>query len=700
MMRVREGGALRNPWEPLWVRPEERFRAGCIADAAWFWTEYLLPEAELSHSEVMELRENLHCGIDVGRYFRHYTGEVKGVLCDSAMPPVLEERNKRLSLEDKTFIDAEVPRLEAIGAVRRALVKPRVVMPIGVARNSAGKPRQIYDARCLNMFTQPDELHYDSLRIFHRGLAAGDYLITLDHKSGYHHWPVADDSRTYLGFQWRGVYYEWCVMPFGWSPACAIYNTASTVVAAFLRRSGVHTMVYLDDFGFGQPGDKQQEALYRTLWLIMAVMYLAGYVVSLTKSQLIPRRIAVMLGFGVDTVAQRFFVPQDKLARIMELLKEAGTKPAMKLQELRSLVGKLQALSLAVPCVSVYLVRAYRVIAEATRANARSVKLTPGLLEDLADLRCLEQWTGLSKWRSETHVRFETDASGAHGWGAVIWLPDGVVTVKGMFSEEEMGLDIMVKEAYTVVLALEAPEVYGRVTNCFLDLFTDNEIVRFTLLRGSVHYDLMRDIARRLVDWQIRNNVVIRTFRVSTKDNIVADTLSRSGMSGPGPRAFQDVGISDVLFERVSSLARQPFTIDLCASASSARCSRYVVPPGSADPMALMENAFLWAPKAGANEYVYCFPPFQLVSPMWRHLRLIGARGVFVVPNSPKEQWYGAVVASALEVHRLACLGVGQNECVLTIFGVDGCRTEMQCPPGGLLVAVFDFVGLSSYSPQ
>lgn len=701
VMEVAEGGAVPEHLSDLWVRPEKDFEAGCIQDAAWFWAEYLLPRSGLPAGDQNRLREWLHCGIDVASFFKRYTGEFGGVLYDTADPPQYEERNHRMTAEHTSFANEEVTNLLRVGAVRRAAVKPRVVMPLAVASNSKGKLRLVYDARYINLFCDPETLVYDSLRIFHRGIGVGDKLVSLDHKSGYHHWPLSEASKTYMGFKWDGQYYEFECLPFGWSPACLAYQTASSVVAGFLRQARIHGLVYLDDFAFSILASANEAEQRRIVWLVMAVMYLAGFVVSLTKSSLVPGTTLVILGFGVDTVAQRFFVPEDKLQRILQSLRETAQAKSVTLQALRSLVGKVQALSLAVPSVSVYLQRAYQVIAEAAKKGWRIVKIGESLRADLEDLRALDKWCGLSKWRSETHMRMETDASGKVGWGACLWRGYGgaALTAHGVFNAEQMELDIMVKEAWAVLFGLES---FGHeIRDCFLDLFTDNEIVRFTLLKGSVHYEIMREIARWLVRWQIEHNVKICVYRVTTVDNIVTDTLSRVGLTAPDPRTYQELALADWAFSRLCAAVATPFTVDACASASNRKLERYVAPPVLKDDGALAKNVFLWTPEP--HEFLYCFPPWPLISPLWRHLRLSGARGVLLVPNAPWEQWYGAVVAGASRVFVLTTHSEADAVVDLKRFKADVQRKPSYSPAtarlmgAGLLAVVFDFTGCSPY---
>ena len=208
-------------------------------------------------------------------------------------------------------------------------------------------------------------MEYKSLRQFQHGLDVDDLLFSLDHKAGYHHVPLTPKSYKYVGFYWRSRYYTFKVLPFGWAPACYVYQTLSSVVAAYLRRLAIHTIVYLDDFGCALKAILDILRQYLYVWATLAVMYLAGYFVAVPKSALTPATVLRLLGFGIDTHNQRFFIPNDKMAAILTLLRTAQTAPSLPLEAVQSLTGKLQSLSLAVPPVSIFLRALHAAIAAA-----------------------------------------------------------------------------------------------------------------------------------------------------------------------------------------------------------------------------------------------------------------------------------------------------------------------------------------------
>jgi len=185
------------------------------------------------------------------------------------------------------------------------------------------------------------------------------------------------------------------------------------------------------------------------------------YTVSLSKSRLSPAQQLILLGFGIDTVLQQYFVPEEKLRRILAVLADILHRlrtARVAVAELQSVVGKLQALLLAVPCVGTFLVAAHRALSAADRA----VVLPSEVLHDFRDLLLLRRWTRLSKWRLELHtaLRMETDASG-HGWGAILYAGGTPLTAAGLFNQDEAALNILVKEALAVTKAITNPGLHG-----------------------------------------------------------------------------------------------------------------------------------------------------------------------------------------------------------------------------------------------
>ena len=596
-----------------WARDAGGFRGGCIKDAAEFWEKVLLPQSGLPRARQAEMLSWIVDGVDVESFVVPFTGRFRGVEYVESGPFVYKEKNHAMTVEEKAFVAEEIASLLASGCVEVA-VDPLMVMALGVEVNAVGKKRLIHDCQPLNCCTvwSGKPMKFDGLRDFQRGLSKGDVMGSLDHSKGYMHVALAEKSRRLMCFEFEGVTYSYRTLAFGWNIAPRVYGALTAVLAAYMRRKGVNTLVFLDDFGFSMAGEVGERGRNRLVYLVMGLQYLAGFVVNLGKSQLALSTRLLLLGFGLDSVLELFLVPDKKLQPILQLLREALGAEEMRLRKLQSLVGKLQSLVLAVPCVGTFLVAAFRAMSAAEAAGWAKVKVSVFMREDFEDLLLLESWSGLSRWPSERHarVRLEADASSA-AWGGVLWSGGEVFTTGGAFEEGWAAKNIMQKEAAATVRTLRelGKHIEG---GAVVDVYCDNRAVECTLLKGKLWFEEMRGYARELLAWQLQTGSIIRLLRVATEDNVVADRTSRGGW------VTKDLGgdfsLSEEAFGRLCSWYEPAFTLDVCASEANARCKRYIVGPFEEQRGALAVNVFLHS--FGDGEFLYCYGGYTYYPPI------------------------------------------------------------------------------------
>ena len=80
-------------------------------------------------------------------------------------------------------------------------------------------------------------------------------------------------------------------------------------------------------------------------------------------------RQMILLGFGIDSVEQRYFVPVEKLAALLELLEAVLATTEVPVWNLQSLLGKAQSMSLAVPPVALYLKSSFTLLKQADQTG-------------------------------------------------------------------------------------------------------------------------------------------------------------------------------------------------------------------------------------------------------------------------------------------------------------------------------------------
>jgi hypothetical protein len=409
--KVKEGSAMAEPprgappadegTPKTWAYPEEEFQPGSIKNAAQFWEEYLLTDPSISKEDAAKMLGWVSKGVDIHAFMRRWNGTFMGRTYDSDTPPPFQARNHPTpDVVERMFATVEIERLIKSGAIAQQDKAPTCVLPLGVVKGSK-KLRLILDARYTNNWCRPEPMSYDSLRTYQRGIHHDDNLISLDFKSGYHHVALTESSSQYFGFKWKGLFYTFKVLPFGWNVAPCIFNALSTVVVTYFRRRGLHSLCYLDDFSFCLPRDWGQDKSAGWVRFVMAIMYLAGYTVEKSKSILIPTRSLELLGLGIDTHLQRFWVPERKIVTLLELIEEMQEGTKVPLYNLQRLVGKAQSLSLAVPPVGIFLKSSYEALALADRNGEYEITIPYEVHADLSCLRALRSWEVMSSWTQE-----------------------------------------------------------------------------------------------------------------------------------------------------------------------------------------------------------------------------------------------------------------------------------------------------------
>ena len=231
----------------------------------------------------------------------------------------------------------------------KAQPRPRICLPVEVEPN---KPRLIWDARYFNSMCKHSPFQMDGVGEVIQSSWKGAQQVTLDHKSDFLNAPVAPESREYFELGWRGVYYVWTVLWFGWCASPYIYHSFSDAVAQYLRSQDIPTSAWLDDFWMSNSRvtrdlspTGQQKAAREAVALALTVFYRWGYFMAFPKFSLEPITDLVFLGVGCDTAQRKFYVPENKLRKLEAILQEEIDSRSVSFSQLEKLAGKCTSMS-------------------------------------------------------------------------------------------------------------------------------------------------------------------------------------------------------------------------------------------------------------------------------------------------------------------------------------------------------------------
>lgn len=220
---------------------------------------------------------------------------------------------------------------------------------------------------------------------------------------------------------------------------------------------------------------------------------------------------------------------------------------------------------------------------------------------------------------------------------------------------------IHIKEMIAAKRALD--EFRPTLSDVFVDLYVDNTLLQHSSQSGLTSSFHLRAFARYLVQFQVETNSVFKIHRVTSQDNYVADTISRGGWTlraSTGHNAIErgDHRLNPQLFDQLQSLVGRPFTLDACANERNRQVRRFIAKDDSNSRDQIATNVFLceFKEKYGP-EFIYCNPPWAIISPLWRHFRLCRVSGVMIVPVMPTRPWYGMLLRDATMVYTVARQG-------------------------------------------
>ena len=428
-----------------------------------------------------------------------------------------------------------------LGKVRLVDTPPRCVHALGGVAKSNGKLRPITDCsmpeiNCINlsMNTTCEKFHYKSVDHVVDIMDRGDLGAVSDISSAYRTIHIIPSHRTFQGFAWdvgEGVsYYEDLRLCFGLKCAPFAFTKFSDFLVKCCLKQGAERIVnYLDDFAIlgdtMESCSNSQEILHRVLCNF-------GFEVALSKCTS-PSTVFKYLGIIVDTVEFTLSIGEDKLARVKNSVSTLLGMSRCKRDHLEEVAGLLAHCATVVKGGKTFARRIYNVLRD---TQGPVIDLDCGIQQDLIWWASFAQWfNGKARVlgrKLDWEVAY-TDSSnygfGAHMkhdycWGA--WTKERNTCIHSEKPPaQRYDEHINIRELWAVVVAVHRWGAFWKGKNVMI--MTDN-----TQVQGAVN--LGRSINPYAMAW-LRElfwvtsfyNINLKTARISSEDNVWADSLSR-----------------------------------------------------------------------------------------------------------------------------------------------------------------------------
>jgi hypothetical protein len=432
---------------------------------------------------------------------------------------------------DAEWLESEIQRNLEVGAWVETDQPGDYMSAAFIVQSSSGKRRVVVDLRPLNAFLKTDTVRFETLSSFRDLFRPGDWAISLDLQSAYHHVGVHVEHQEFLGFSLAGRHFQCAALPFGLSTAPAVFTKFVRPLVRLWRGRGWRVLPYLDDFLFLFAS--QQEAAAARPQIDQDLSSL-GLQRSVGKGVWEPSQLLTHLGVVLDLHSQTFKTDPNRLRRLEEMALVIARSPARHQRWcdrrlLKVFCGLAVSVLLSAPTIRLFLRRLYDATATGrgsrTKLNRAALRDAQSLMDVLRSSQSLGAPISLP---GQPTVLLDTDASTEVGWGAALRRPGDPrdqPRYRASGGWPPGSTPIYVLELRATLLGLQSFAHLLRGETVQLD--TDNQSAAWSLRGWTSRSPAARRVLFQI--WEILDRLHCRLLVrwIPSAENAEADRLSR-----------------------------------------------------------------------------------------------------------------------------------------------------------------------------
>ena len=460
----------------------------------------------------------------------------------------------------------------------------------------------------------------------------GDWAVSIDLRDAYFHLLIHEADQKFLRFTWRGVVYQFRVVPFGLAPAPWLFTKITRELCVVVRGQGIRLRVYIDDWlllADSVIACRQQAQVVLDLCMSL------GFVLNEEKTDLVPSQQFLYLGMAFNTVDWTVAPSPQRIVRLLDSLSLARASESVSARCLASILGSMESMSLLLSLGRLHKRKVQRLFAEKWNRVSSKWSLLIPLGQEF--LEATSQWLDL-EWLSQgvpitlppPQEFLFTDAS-LGGWGAHL----GSLTAAGQWADSLKGCHINRLELEAVWLALN--QFVESVEGKHVLINTDNTTVAFYINKqGGAHSFTLSRRAEQMLLWCQKHRIVLSARYLPGKLNVLADALSRSHLVLP-----TEWTLAHEVLRPIWKLWGRPH-LDLFATRFSKRLPIYVSPVLDPEAWAVDALSIPWG-----NLIAYAFPPFPILGKVVRKAREENATLILIAPRWEAQTWFPELLSLA-----------------------------------------------------
>ena len=491
-------------------------------------------------------------------------------------------------------------------------------LPGGPKPDPTKKPRLCHDGgfeKAIEAYSFPCKL--ENLYMIHQIIQQNDWLTKIDDKRGFHLLLLSKESRKLTCFEFEGRYFAYRVAPFGSPKIPSVFQRVNMCAVNYSRHLGCRNALYLDDRILLDKSEDIIKGVPKNAFCTTALVIASGGVVSIEKSDLVPKKKQEFLGLDLNTETCEISVPPKKWITFQELIIFYLQQGFCTFKQLEKLRGKCVSFILTNPFTKLFIRVMNRVIADLNAKNVPPgyiVHFSPELEAEISEWIKLDFLQMKHVWREiqsdhMAHVITWTDAS-SFSIGVVIFEhSETVITKQWFFDENIQQLPIYYKEALAILWMLQAfPILNQKRILHFCD--NTNVVDSFNNLGSKTERlnTIITDIYKQL---HVMKSTLLMKW-VSTHYQI-ADEESRT-------INYNEEYVPKSEFKNLCKKFTVVPDIDLFASRSNFKCSNWINFGLEETPGCIGFDFFSVNPNLFRHQVLYAFPPKNIINKVATHL--------------------------------------------------------------------------------
>ena len=529
--------------------------------------------------------------------------------------------------EEKVLIQKEVSDMLFKGAIKEVPHEENeYISNIFLVKKKNGKYRPVINLKKLNEYVSYNHFKQENLDLILKGIRKDSYFTSLDLTDAYFSISVDKTYRKYLKFVWDKKLYAFQCLPFGLASSPRVFTKVLKVIFSHIRRMGIDSYFYIDDsllqadnyLGSVQNTEKVQK-------FIQSV----GFDINHEKSNFIPSQRITFLGYIIDSVLFKVFLPDEKVQKIIEMSKMVLKNEKVLIRDVAKLIGLFSSARYAI--TNAHLFHRYLDI-EKTQALVESNGNYNSYMciSDKGKTE-VQWWLNNIQIRNGRAIREKSPSHYLHcdasmdGWGT--FLDNKSQSTQGRWSLQEQEMHINVLEMKAILFGLTS--LCKDTNGVHIQVKSDSSTaVSYINNQGGSVLSLL-EITKQIWFWCINRNLFISAVHIPGKDNIIPDNLSR---------CFKDTSEWKLKVSIFRKILKQFFVpeIDLFASRINKQLDLYV--SWYPDPHAWATDAFSFS-WHDINPYIFC--PFSQIGRVLTKIREDQVRkAIIIVPLWTTQTWF------------------------------------------------------------